>query len=84
MASCGMTTSETLYRTPSHPYRWVGLLALSQAAVALLWWHRGWGWGLLALLLSHALFVVPVFFCRARGCMRRCWRGYPAARRMSG
>ncbi|RBF05454.1 polysaccharide deacetylase family protein, partial [Xanthomonas oryzae pv. oryzae] len=28
-----MTTSETLYRTPSHPYRWVGLLALSQAAV---------------------------------------------------
>ncbi|RBH64560.1 polysaccharide deacetylase family protein, partial [Xanthomonas oryzae pv. oryzae] len=56
-----MTTSETLYRTPSHPYRWVGLLALSQAAVALLWWHRGWGWGLLALLLSHALFVVPVF-----------------------
>ncbi|RBI97908.1 polysaccharide deacetylase family protein, partial [Xanthomonas oryzae pv. oryzae] len=27
MASCGMTTSETLYRTPSHPYRWVGLLA---------------------------------------------------------
>lgn len=60
-----MTTPETLYRTPSRPYRWVGLLALSQVAVALLWWHLGWAWGLPALLLSHALFVVPVFLPRA-------------------
>ncbi|KFA39133.1 acetyl xylan esterase, partial [Xanthomonas vasicola pv. musacearum NCPPB 4384] len=49
-----MTTPETLYRTPSHPHRWVGLLALAQAAVAVLWWHLGWAWGLFALLLSHA------------------------------
>ncbi|WP_172837895.1 polysaccharide deacetylase family protein [Xanthomonas arboricola] len=66
MASCGMTTLQTLYRIPSHPYRWVGLLALSQAAVALLWWHLGWAWGVPALLVSHALFVVPVFLPRAR------------------
>ncbi|PPU77745.1 acetyl xylan esterase [Xanthomonas cucurbitae] len=61
-----MTTPETLYRTPSRPYRWVGLFACSQVAVALLWWHLGWTWGLPALLLSHALFVVPVFLPRAR------------------
>lgn len=61
-----MTTLQTLYRIPSHPYRWVGLLALSQAAVALLWWHLGWVWGVPALLLSHAAFVVPVFLPRAR------------------
>ncbi|WP_259156446.1 polysaccharide deacetylase family protein [Xanthomonas sp. 3793] len=66
MASCGMTTPETLYRIPSHPYRWVGLFVLSQVAVAVLWWHLGWAWGLPALLVSHAVFVVPVFLPRAR------------------
>ncbi|WP_372382269.1 polysaccharide deacetylase family protein [Xanthomonas sp. NCPPB 1068] len=61
-----MTTPETLYRIPSRPYRWVGLFALSQLAVAVLWWHLGWAWGLPTLLVSHALFVVPVFLPRAR------------------
>ncbi|MEQ7327171.1 polysaccharide deacetylase family protein [Xanthomonas campestris] len=61
-----MTTLETLYRIPSRPYRWVGWLAVSQLAVALLWWRLGWAWGLPALLLSHALFVAPVFLPRAR------------------
>ncbi|MCC8686097.1 polysaccharide deacetylase family protein [Xanthomonas campestris pv. raphani] len=61
-----MTTLETLYRIPSRPYRWVGWLAVSQLVVALLWWRLGWAWGLPALLLSHALFVAPVFLPRAR------------------
>ncbi|MBB4131169.1 peptidoglycan/xylan/chitin deacetylase (PgdA/CDA1 family) [Xanthomonas campestris] len=61
-----MTTLQTLYRIPAHPYRWIVWLALSQAAVALLWWQLGWVWGVSGLLLSHALFVVPVFLPRAR------------------
>ncbi len=40
-------------------------LALSQLAVALLWWRLGWSWGLPALLLSHLAFVLPVFMPRA-------------------
>ncbi len=49
------------HRIPRHPHAWLGWLVLSQLAVAMLWWWLGWRWGLPALLLSHALFIVPVF-----------------------
>ncbi|KAB7767893.1 polysaccharide deacetylase family protein [Xanthomonas maliensis] len=61
-----MTAPETLYRIPTHPHRWMGWLAASQLGVAALWWRLGWAWGVPALLLSHALFVLPVFLPRAR------------------
>lgn len=61
-----MTTPETLHRTPSHPYRWLGWLAVSQLAVIALWWRAGWAWGVPALVLSHLAFVLPVFLPRSR------------------
>ncbi|AKC86985.1 polysaccharide deacetylase family protein [Pseudoxanthomonas suwonensis] len=61
-----MSGPATLHRVPRRPWAWVAWLAASQLAVAVLWWRLGWTWGLPALLLSHALFVVPVFLPRAR------------------
>jgi peptidoglycan/xylan/chitin deacetylase (PgdA/CDA1 family) len=60
-----MSASATLHRIPPRIRAWPAWLLLSQLAVALLWWRLGWAWGLPALLLSHALFVVPVFLPRA-------------------
>src|SRR5690606_41686170 len=51
--------------TPDRPYAWLAWLAASQLAVAVLWLAAGWRWGLPALLLSHAAFIVPVFLPRA-------------------
>lgn len=56
-----MTATETLYRIPARPWRWLLWLLLSQAAVAVLWWQLGWKVGVPVMLASHALFVVPVF-----------------------
>lgn len=61
-----MTAPETLHRIPVHPWRWLPWLLVSQLLVALLWWRLGWMWGLPLLLLSHALFVVPVFLPNSR------------------
>lgn len=59
-----MSPPATLHRTPTRPHAWLGWLAASQLAVALLWTWLGWRWGLPALLLSHAAFIVPVFLPR--------------------
>lgn len=61
-----MTAPETLHRIPVHPWRWLPWLLVSQLLVALLWWQLGWTWGLPLLLLSHALFIVPVFLPNSR------------------
>jgi len=60
-----MSGPATLHRVPRRPHAWAAWLALSQLAVALLWWRSGWHWGLPALLLSHAAFIAPVFLPRA-------------------
>jgi len=60
-----MSGTATLHRSPRHPHAWLAWLLLSQLAVAALWLAQGWRLGLPALLLSHALFVVPVFLPRA-------------------
>lgn len=60
-----MSRPATLHRTPHRPHAWLAWLAASQLAVAGLWWVAGWRWGLPALLLSHAAFIVPVFLPRA-------------------
>ena len=56
-----MTTPHTQHPVPRHPHAWIGWVVASQLLVVLLWWRLGWHWGVPALLLSHALFVVPVF-----------------------
>lgn len=61
-----MTAPETLHRIPVHPWRWLPWLLVSQLLVALLWWQLGWIWGLPLLLLSHALFIVPIFLPNSR------------------
>ncbi|MGH8054563.1 MAG: polysaccharide deacetylase family protein [Stenotrophomonas sp.] len=61
-----MTGTQTLHRIPAHPWRWVPWVIASQLLVLLVWWQFGWAWGLPALLLSHALFVVPVFLPNSR------------------
>lgn len=61
-----MSAPEIQHCIPRRPHAWVGWLALSQLVVLLLWWRLGWQWGVPAMLLSHALFMVPVFLPRAR------------------
>lgn len=61
-----MTPSETLHRRPAVRPSWRVLLPVSQLLVVALWWRLGWAWGLPAMLLSHACFMVPVFLPRAR------------------
>ena len=60
-----MTRPATLHRIPRRTHAWLAWLAASQLAVAVLWIAAGWRWGLPALLLSHAAFIVPVFLPRA-------------------
>ncbi|MCD9088122.1 polysaccharide deacetylase family protein [Stenotrophomonas sp. SY1] len=60
------TPQQTLHRIPVQPWRWLPWLIASQLLVLLLWWQLGWGWGLAALVASHALFVVPVFLPNSR------------------
>ncbi len=60
-----MSGPATLNRNPSRAHAWLAWLAASQLAVAALWAWLGWRWGLPALLLSHAAFIVPVFVPRA-------------------
>ncbi|KAF1687156.1 acetyl xylan esterase [Pseudoxanthomonas broegbernensis] len=60
-----MSALDTQHCIPRRPHAWAAWLALSQLAVAIVWWRLGWPWGLPALLLSHALFLVPVFLPRA-------------------
>lgn len=60
-----MTTAISLHRPPRHPYAILGLLALSQVAVALLWWRLGWRWGLPAMVASHLTVVWATLYPRA-------------------
>ena len=60
-----MSATATLHRPAYRPWAWVAWLLASQLAVAALWIGLGWRWGLPALLVSHALFIVPVFLPRA-------------------
>ena len=71
-----MSMDETLYCPPHRPARWWWWLLASQLLVALIWWWLGWHWGLPALLLSHALFVLPVFApnCGFYGPVLSRWR----------
>lgn len=46
-----------LHRPPRHPHAWLGALAVSQLAVAALWLRFGAGWGVAALMASHAPFL---------------------------
>lgn len=55
-----------LHRPPRHPHAWLAFLALSQLAVAVLWWRLGWTVGLPAMLLSHAPFVWGALWPRSR------------------
>ena len=48
--------STSLRRTPRFPLVWLWLLAISQAAVVVLWWLHGWRVGLPAMLVSHVPF----------------------------
>lgn len=61
-----MTAPETLHRIPVHPWRWLPWLLASQLLVVLAWWQFGWRWGLPLMLVSHALFVAPVFLPNSR------------------
>lgn len=57
VASWGMTRSRTLHRVPRRPEAILGLLALSQAAVAWVWWRSGWQLGLPLMVATHLLVV---------------------------
>lgn len=60
-----MTTTGTLHRPPRHPGLILGLLALSQAGVAWLWWRWGWQIGLPAMLVTHLVVVWATLYPRA-------------------
>jgi peptidoglycan/xylan/chitin deacetylase (PgdA/CDA1 family) len=60
-----MTQATTLHRPPRHPYAILGLLALSQVVVALLWWRWGWQVGLPAMVASHLGVVWATLYPRA-------------------
>lgn len=55
-----------LHRPPRYPHAWWLLLALSQCAVALLWWRYGWRIGLPALVASHLLLLWGVLRPQSR------------------
>lgn len=65
MASWGMTRARTLHRVPRRPGLILGLLALSQVAVAAVWWRWGWRVGLPAMLLTHLTVVWTTLYPRA-------------------
>src|SRR3546814_12958773 len=50
-------TPSPLHKPPRRPHAWAWALLLSQALVALAWWHYGWRVGLPLLLVSHLVFV---------------------------
>lgn len=60
-----MTTARTLHRPPRHSRLILGLLALSQVAVAGLWWRWGWTVGLPAMVATHLVVVWATLHPRA-------------------
>ncbi|MFZ5636444.1 MAG: polysaccharide deacetylase family protein [Pseudomonadota bacterium] len=58
--------SASPHRTPRRPHAWLWALAVSQAAVAAVWWRWGWAYGLPLLLASHAPFWWGTFVPRSR------------------
>ncbi len=61
-----MTGPETLHRIPRHPWRWLPWLVASQLAVVAVWAWLGWPLGVLLLVATHALFLVPIFLPNSR------------------
>ena len=45
------------HRVPRRPHAWAWLLAVSQLAVAAVWWRWGWTVGLGLMVASHAPFL---------------------------
>lgn len=60
-----MTRARTLHRVPRRPGWILGLLALSQVAVAAVWWRWGWRLGLPAMLATHLVVVWATLYPRA-------------------
>lgn len=60
-----MKNAAGLRCVPRHPRLILGLLLLSQVAVAALWWRHGWQWGLPAMLVTHLSVVWATLYPRA-------------------
>lgn len=58
--------SAGLHRPPRHPHAWALAFALSQCALAVLWWRYGWRVGVPGLLLSHGALVWGTLWPRSR------------------
>lgn len=66
MASWDMSYVRTQHRVPRRPGLILGLLALSQVAVAAVWWQWGWKWGLPLMLATHLSVVWGTLNPRSR------------------
>lgn len=56
----------SFHRPPRRPHAWLWVLALSQCAVAALWWRHGWRLGLPSLVASHMPFLWGALWPRSR------------------
>jgi peptidoglycan-N-acetylglucosamine deacetylase len=65
MSASSASRASAVHRIPRYPHAWLGAFALSQFAVAALWWRFGTGIGIVCLLLSHAPFWWATFWPRA-------------------
>ena len=61
-----MTRARTLHRIPRRPGWILGLLALSQVAVAAVWWRWGWKFGLPLMVATHLALVWGTLWPRSR------------------
>ena len=61
-----MTAPETLHRVPRRPWAWLPWLVASQVLVVTTWAFWGWKAGLPLMVVTHALFMVPVFLPNSR------------------
>ena len=59
-------TAPQLSRVPRRPHAWLWWVGASQLLVLAIWLAWGWPAGLPAMLVSHALVLVPVFRPRSR------------------
>ncbi|KRG67562.1 polysaccharide deacetylase family protein [Pseudoxanthomonas dokdonensis] len=60
-----MKNADGLRRVPRHPRLILGLLLLSQVAVAMVWWRHGWQWGLALMVATHLAVVWATLYPRA-------------------
>lgn len=61
-----MSRTTTLHRVPRRPGLILGLLLLSQVAVAAVWWRWGWHVGLPLMIISHLAVVWGTLYPRSR------------------